>query len=411
MAEKSRLVPRALSPVVAQALRDTPVVFLGGPRQSGKSTLAQRVAPDATYTTLDDAVALAAASADPDGFVAGLPRRAVIDEVQRVPSLFRAIKSNVDRDRKPGRFLLTGSGDVLAVPRVSESLAGRIELLTLWPFAEVELEGTLGLVDSLFEPGALTHGRLETSRAELTRRMLRGGFPEIQERSAVRRGPWFDSYVATITQRDVRDLAEIRGLTELPRLLRLLAARTASVLNIAELSRSSGIAQTTLARYLSLLEATYLLRRIPAWSGNLGKRLLSHPKIVLADTGLAAHLQGVDEARLASDPHLAGPLLENFVVMELHKQISWSRTRPDLYHVRSVSGDEVDVVLERPDGTLVGIETKAGSALDAADFRGLRMLADKLGRKFLRGFVLYTGAQEIAFGRQLHAVPIAALWR
>jgi len=401
---------RALQHTVSEALRDTPVVFLGGPRQSGKSTLAQRLAGTAEYFTLDDAVALAAASADPDAFVAGLPRKVVIGEAQRVPELFRAIKANVDRDRTPGRYLLTGSADVLALPRVSESLAGRLQLLTLWPFAEAELERGRGLVDLLFGAADLPSAQ-DSPRRAVAARVVRGGYPEVIERRPDRRADWFDSYVATITQRDIRDIADISGLTELPRLLRLLAARVSSVMNVAELSRSSAISQSTLTRYLSLLEATYLIRRIPAWSGNLGKRLLKHPKIVLTDTGLASHLQGVDETRLSSDEHLAGPLFENFVAMELLKQISWSQTRPSLYHFRSVSGDEVDLVLERLDGRVVAVEVKASPGVQASDFRGMRVLADALRGKFVRGVVLYTGARTVPFGATLHAVPISTLWR
>jgi len=401
---------RALLPQLELALSESPVAILVGPRQSGKSTLARQLVPAGSYTTLDDPEPLAFATADPDGFIARFKERCAIDEVQKVPDLMRAIKASVDRDRRPGRFLLTGSADVLVVPRVAESLAGRMRLLTLWPFAEAELAGSAGdFVDRLFDDGEIRADAVVT-RADAVDRAVRGGYPEIIQMPISSRSSWYESYIAAVTLRDIRDIVDVRGLTQLPGLLRLLAARTCAVLNIAELSRISGIPQTTVARYLSLLQLTFLLRLMPSWSGSLAKRLTRHPKIAICDTGLAAHLQGVETARLAVDQHLAGALLENYVLMELEKQSSWSRTRPALYHFRSGSGDEVDIVMERRDGSVVGIEVKASVGVTAADFRGLRALSLLVKRKFVRGIVLHPGRNVVGFSERLSAVPLSALW-
>lgn len=241
---------------------------------------------------------------------------------------------------------------------------------------------------------------------------MRGGYPEAVARTkADRRDAWFRSYVTTILDRDVRELSQIERLTELPSLLSLLAARAASLLNMAELSRASRIAHRTLIRYVALLETIFFIRRIPAWSRSLGKRLVRHPKVVLADTGLLAYLQGVDEGRFVNDPSLRGPLLENFVAMELYKQIGWSKGLPSLYHYRSHAAEEVDLVLERRDGKVVGIEVKASSTVGADDFKGLRAFAKAQPRKFLRGVVLYTGARTVPFRADLLAMPMSALWK
>jgi predicted AAA+ superfamily ATPase len=410
------MLERHIAPSLLEALADTPVVLLHGARQTGKSTLVQWVATEkhpARYLTFDDAGVLAAARHDPAGFLAGLEAPLVLDEVQRVPELFLTIKGVVDRDRRPGHFLLTGSANVLLLPRLSESLAGRMEILTLWPFSQGEIEGRReGFVDGVF---AETLPRLTdegTDRGDLTRRLLTGGYPEILERETTpRRSAWFGSYITTILQRDVRDLAHIEGLTALPRLLALLAARVMALVNSAELSRSIGLPLSTLKRYMALLEQTFLIQMVPASSGNLGKRLVKAPRLLLSDSGLAAHLLGADAERLARDPRLLGSLLENFVAMELRKQIAWSRTRPQMFHFRTQTGQEVDLVLEDRSGRIVGIEVKAGATVDSRDFRGLWSLAEAVGRRFRRGVVLYTGSAAIPFGANLHALPISALWR
>jgi predicted AAA+ superfamily ATPase len=270
-------------------------------------------------------------------------------------------------------------------------------------------EGFLEAVFSGRPPSA--SGGHDSDAPGVFERVLRGGFPEaVARKRAPRRAAWFDSYVTTILQRDVRDLANIERLTELPRLLYLLAARSSSLLNYSELSRSSGLPQSTLKRYLALLETTFLIKTLPAWSGNLSKRLVRSPKIMLCDTGLAAYLQGIDAQRLTVEPTLAGPLLENFVAMELLKQASYSNLRPTPYHYRTQSGEEIDVLLEDRAGRLVGVEVKASSTVQGRDFRSLHSLSEAVGEKFSFGAVLYTGKERVPFGERLYALPVNHLW-
>ncbi len=412
---------RNISSQLKDALADTPVVLLGGARQTGKTTLVreQGMTPAAaSYATLDDLDVLSAATSDPVGFIAGLSgsgEPVILDEVQRAPGLFPVIKASVDRDRRPGRFLLTGSTNVLLLPKLSESLAGRMELLTLWPLSQAEIAGVReSFVDKVFatlSPMKMFATLPAATRKGIIERVVRGGYPEPMARPAARRQNWFESYIATILQRDVRDLANIEGLTQMPRLLAILAARTASLLNTSDISRTANIPYSTLTRYLTLLETTYLIRTVPAWSGNLTTRLLKSPKIVLSDTGLAAHLLGVSEERLLQEPTHLGGLLENFVVMEVLKDIGWSETRPTLYHWHTANREEVDLVLETRDGSLVGIEVKASATVGAGDFKGLRALEALTGNSFLRGIVLYTGERVVPFGEKLFAVPLSALWQ
>lgn len=406
---------RNIAPLLREALQDTPVVLLNGARQTGKSTLVgsgELGDYNARYLTLDEAGVLAAAESDPAGFLSGLEGPVILDEVQRSPGLFPAIKVEVDRDRRPGRFLLTGSANVLLLPRLAESLAGRMEIMTLWPLSQGEIEGVKeGFVDAVFSGDPLPIGDDPGGTSNLHERLLRGGYPEVLSRSSEsRRRAWFDSYITTILQRDVRDLSNIEGLTQLPRLLSLLAARSASLVNYAELSRSASMPQSTLKRYVSLLEATFLVRTLPAWSSNLSKRLVRSPKLLLCDTGLISAMQGLNAKRLASDPVLMGPLLENFVAMELRKQSAWSNTQPQIFHFRTQTGQEVDLVMENAAGRVVGVEVKSSATVGSRDFRGLRALAEASGDRFLCGIVLYTGKTAVPFGDNLHALPVSSLW-
>lgn len=400
---------------LVEALQDSPVVLLNGARQTGKSTLVQTLAKPsraARYLSLDDPTQLAAATRDPSGFLAAFDGPVVIDEVQHAPGLFRAIKAEVDRDRAPGRFLLTGSANVLLLPRMSESLAGRMDVNTLWPLSQGELSGSPErFIEAVFAPKLRASTLAAGEPADLVRRIVRGGFPEpLHRASLARRDAWFSSYLATVLSRDARDIAEIEGLAALPRLLALLAARTGSLLNAASLSRDTGLPQSTLKRYLALLEALFFLQLLPAWSGNLGKRLVRSPKVHLLDTGLIAHLSGLDEARLRREGELLGPLLESFVFMELRKQQTWSDLRTSLFHFRSHAGDEVDLVLEDASGRCVGVEVKATSTLGAQHWKGLHALAEASGDRFHRGVILYGGREPVGFGKNLIALPVSALW-
>jgi hypothetical protein len=282
----------------------------------------------------------------------------------------------------------------------------------LWPFSQGELRGVSeDFVDAVFATGPLQARGAFAGRGEVLESGLQGGFPEMLRRSSPRgRDTWFRSYVTTLLQRDVTDLAAIEGGTMLPRLLSLLAAQSTGLLNCSDLSRRSAIPQTTLKRYLGLLQATFLVHLLPAWSANLGKRLVKAPRLMLLDSGLMAHLQGFRRERLTASPGLFGPLLENLVATELLKQVQWSQTRPSLFHYRTLAGEEVDLLLEDSAGRLVGLEVKGSASVDAHDFRGLKALATAAGERFLRGLVLYTGTDCLPFGTQFQAVPISGLW-
>jgi predicted AAA+ superfamily ATPase len=409
------MIKRHLSATVAEALKDTPVVLLVGARQTGKSTLVRSLLgerPARRYLTLDDQGVLDAARSDPAGFLAGFDGPIILDEIQKAPELFPAMKAVVDRDRMPGRYLLTGSANVLMLPKLSESLAGRMDVQTLWPLSQGELGGRReSFLERVFHSKFSPRTPVEDQAKAWIERVSLGGFPEIAIRSSVsRRRAWFRSYVTTVLSRDARDLADIESLASLPKLLRLLASRTASLLNYADLSRALAMPQSTLKRYMGLLQALFLYYPLPAWSSNLGQRLIKSPKVLLSDTGLLAFLSGVTPSRLRQDPSAGGHILENFVAMELVKQASWSETQFQMFHFRTLAGAEVDIVMEDEVGRLVGIEVKASATPASSDFKGLKLLAECSGEKFVRGIVLYTGREVIPFAKNLTAVPLHSIW-
>lgn len=402
---------RHISANILEALSDTPVILIRGARQTGKTTLVRDIMPDhisSEYVTLDNALALAAAQSDPSGFIAGIAKPVVIDEIQKAPGLLPAIKESVDRDRSPGRFILTGSSDIMAGLRVSDSLAGRMEIFDLWPLSRAEISGsTINLVDALFTPELAWPAPTDT---DVMSAVLTGGYPEALARSTERRRQaWFSAYITTIVERDIRDLSNIQDLAAMPRLLQLLASRTGQLLSYADISRGLTIPQTTLKRYMALLEATFLIRELPAWAVNIGKRVTKASKLIFTDTGLAAHLAGLNSDRFTLDRQAFGHLLENHVVCEMAKHATWSQVRASLSHFRSHTGQEVDLILEDPSGRIVGVEIKASATPTSSDFKGLRLLAQSCPGKFLRGIVLHLGPETVPFGENLYALPMAGM--
>ena len=417
MVDNINMLRRHITDRLLDGLADTPAVLVNGARQTGKSTLVQSSdlsAQNRQYLTFDDPGILAAAKRDPNGFVAGLNAPVTLDEVQHVPELFPVIKAAIDRKRQPGRFLLTGSANVMLLPKLSESLAGRMEVLTLWPFSQGEIHGVReNFVDTLLsrKPVGWTGKTATVRREELLETVLAGGYPPaVARHSATRRDAWFQSYVITMLQRDIRDLANIADVTAVPRLLSVVAARAGGLLNFADLSRSVSLPQTTLKRYFALLEATFLVQLLRPWARNLGKRIIQTPKVYLNDTGLLAYLLGATVDSLKAEGNLIGAVLENFVLMELRKQSTWSATQPELFYWRTASGQEVDIVLEDRAGRVAGVEVKAAATLSGSDVRGLQALANAAGKHWLRGVVLYTGTEVIPFSANLHGVPISRPW-
>ncbi len=413
MADAS-LYARFLMPRLTEALTDTPVVLIHGPRQCGKTTLARQVGNTAgyAYISFDDDVQRASAEADPVGLVADLPDRVVLDEVQRVPSLFTSLKAVVDTHRQPGRFILTGSANVLLVPKLADSLAGRIEILRLHPLAQAELAGVEpaflpALFGRGFKRGAFGHRQGKA----LAERVTAGGYPAALARANPRRRAlWYRDYIDTLVQRDVRDLARISALEALPRLLRLAAGQTARLLNVSELAAPFQLSRPTIRDYMTLLARVFLLEELPPWHSNRLSRLIKTPKLHLCDTGLATALLGVDAEALWDDRALYGQLLETFVYQELRRQASWQEESITFHHYRDKAGAEVDMVLERGGRQLAGVEIKAAATVTAADFRGLHKLKDVTGKRFVAGVVLYDGDAVAPFGDGLFAVPISMLW-
>jgi predicted AAA+ superfamily ATPase len=395
-----------------QCLKIFPAILLTGARQSGKTTLVDELAAKGGYytVTLDDDTTLASAIRDPSGWLLSLPKPVIIDEVQRAPEIFLAMKLDIDKNRNPGRYILTGSSDPLLSPDLADSLAGRMGILNLYPLSQGEIRGKEeSFINKVFSDSFHPEQVEELTPENLYQIMIRGGFPTVQalDNSDIKR--WFKSYIKTMLERDVTDIANIDGLQEFPRLLRLLANRSSMVVNIADVARSLGLVSVTTNRYISILEAIFFVHFLPAWFTNLGKRLKKAPKIHLCDTAMIAQLLDVDEARLLKDTQLAGHFLETFVYSELNKQKSWSSIQCDLFHFRD--GDyKVDLVLEKPDGTIVGIEVTMSRTLATDDLKGLRHLQKTSNNNFKRGIILHPGSQIEYLDDNLWSVPIQCLW-
>ena len=407
------MYPRLAASRVKAALSDTPVVFLMGPRQCGKTTLVKSIIDDTwEYITLDDRAQFEIARADPVGFVRNLPPgRVALDEVQRVPELFVSIKQAVDEDRTPGRFLLTGSANALLLPRLSDSLAGRMESVTLTTLSECELRHR----EPAFLPGLLRRqvpsARDRRVRDHLLNRVIRGCFPEPVQRATERRGSaWYRQYVNTLIQRDIRDFTNIDHPTAMTELLKLTAIHTGKLVNLTELGNRIELDRQTVKRYVALLERLFLVELLPAWHTNEYKRLVKTPKMHAVDTGMTCAIRGLTRERLLRQPSEFGMLLESLVYHELRKQAIWMEEPLSFHHYRDKDKVEVDVVIESASGDCFGVEVKAAATLTARDFTGLRRLQSVAGSRFRQGVLLYDGDHTTAFGNDLFAVPIGAIW-
>jgi hypothetical protein len=405
------IIKRFSAENVTRALKDTPVVIVTGPRQCGKTTLVRElISGKRHYLTLDNKSTRLAARTDPTGLVRELDR-AIIDEVQLAPELLRAIKESVDNDRRPGRFLLTGSANILTLPMVSESLAGRMEVIMLLPLSRAEiLKRRPVFLENAFS-GRLVKPAEPLLGADLVRAVLTGGYPEMLERTQPqRRRAWARSYIRAIVQRDVREIVEVEKLDQVPRLLRALAHQSGQLTNFTQLGGQIGLDDKTTRNYLGILEQVFLVRRIEPWFRNQLSRLLKTPKLHFLDSGLLASLLGATAERIAANRLLFGPLLESFVFAEVMKQETWLENSCTLTHYRDKDKDEVDIVVENEMGEIVGIEIKAGATIGGGDFNGLRKLAAAAGKDFKLGVVLYDGAQPLPFGDRMYAAPITCLW-
>ena len=405
------LYPRRIEQRLAEALLDTPVVLLAGPRQAGKTTLVRQVAAKGLrYLTLDDELTLLAARADPVGLIRSLDR-AVIDEIQRAPQLLLAIKKSVDEDRRPGRFLLTGSANLMALPLVADSLAGRMETLSLLPLSQTEIEGhSANWIDQAFAGQLLKTDSLALGDA-LTDRVLRGGYPEaITRDSAKRRMAWARQYVDALIQRDVRDVAGIDKLDQLPRFLNALAQTAGQMCNYSQLAGHVGLDGKTAARYAGVFETMYLLKRVDVWARNRLSRVVKTPKLQFIDAGLLAMLMNLGIEEVRRDRSRFGQVLETFVFGELLKHTTSAEGDYQLLYYRDADKVEVDIVIENAAGQLVGVEVKASATVKASDLRGLRKLAALAGDQFKMGVLLYDGAETLPLGDGVWAAPLSSLW-
>jgi len=406
------LFPRWIESRIAEALLDTPVVLLAGPRQAGKTTLVRQIAArqGLHYITLDDELTWLSARADPVGMVRNLGR-AVIDEVQRAPQLLLAIKKSVDEDRRPGRFLLTGSANLMALPTVADSLAGRMETLSLLPLSQSEIESrSANWIDSAFA-GQLLKVERPALGLELVERVLRGGYPEAVARaSAKRRRAWARQYLDALILRDVRDVAGIDKLDQLPRFLRALAQTAGQMCNYTQLGAQVGLDGKTAARYLGVFEQMYLLKRVDVWARNRLKRVAKTPKLQFIDAGLLAALLDLSAEEVQRDRTRFGNALETFVFAELLKHTTTAEGDYRLLHYRDADQVEVDVVIENAAGQLVGVEIKAAATVKPSDLRGLKKLASLAGSQFKLGVLLYDGAETLPLGDGIWAVPMSTLW-
>lgn len=398
---------------VVIALKDTPAIIIVGPRQCGKTTLVKQFLKENWfYVTLDDINQLQFAQDDPVGFIRNLTaRHVVIDELQRVPELMLPIKQTIDENRQPGRFLLTGSANAMALPRVADSLAGRLEIINLFPLSECEIQGNQSTyLHALLKKNAPSPNKTRI-REQLFEKILTGGFPEILQRdTGSRRRTWFQHYMTSIIQKDMKNLAEIEHLNVMPKLIRLLCNQVGQLMNYTEVGKQLGLSHQTVRRYLQLLEQLFIFQELPAWHNNENKRLVKTPKVHIIDSGLLCSIRQINTEKIRSDRHLFGHLLESYVLCELQRLASWFDEPLYFYHYRDKDKVEVDIVIETSDGSVIGIEVKASATLEKSDFQGLMRLKKAAGTHFHFGVLLYDGDHVNAFDQDIYSMPISAIW-
>jgi predicted AAA+ superfamily ATPase len=416
-------IPRHIKKRLLEALKVSPIVFLNGARQTGKSTLVNEIAAEigrkgkaASYVTFDRPTAMAAATSAPEAFLAGYPKPLIIDEVQTVPELFRALKKVVDEDRlannnaSNGNYLLTGSANILSLPKLSDPLVGRMNILTLYPFTTAE--ASQGLGNGLARLMQLDFTGMTNRGIKLLEAMQLAGFPEIYRKEEAIRTDWLDGYITTMLQRDVKQIAELEKISVLPQLLRILATRAGGLLNDSDLAREIGLTSVTTKTYRHILKTMFLTFDINPWHRNIGKRLVKAPKGYLIDTALLCHMLDLNLTDIAlNKPDLLGHIVENYVATEILKQLNNGAIKAELYHFRTSDGKEVDFILEKPDGSVFAIEVKKAEAVSMTDFKGIQAFAELTGKDFKGGVVLYAGKEVVPFGKNLWAVPFYALWQ
>ncbi|HRE41391.1 MAG TPA: ATP-binding protein [Ignavibacteria bacterium] len=406
-----KIFKRNIEANLITALKDTPVILLNGARQSGKTFLLKEMVRKkiiSDYITFDNIEPFTVATREPEDFLNRFKGSVILDEIQRIPEIFVSIKANVDRKRTPGKFILSGSADIFQLPKLTDSLAGRIEIHTLYPLSQLEINNKKGsFVDYIFSKKNRWDSLPKVSRKKIFSSIFRGGFPSVQNKPLNRLNDWFGSYINTIIQRDIRDISKIEKHSDIPGILEVLASRTMQLYNNAAISSSLKLPQTTMTRYIKLLRMVYLVDFMRPYSRNITKRISKAHKLYFTDTGVISFLLNLSSS---FDNPFRGQIFENFVIMEIIKQISWSKVKPKIYFYRDFDGNEVDLILELRGGDFIAIEIKASTSVKPNDFKGLKMLKAQTGNKFLKGFVIYMGDNIYPYDKDIYSLPVNTLW-
>lgn len=405
---------RFLKNSINEMTRLFPVVYLAGPRQSGKSTLVKNfLQPDRDYFTMDNLQTLSSAKQNPQEFIKLCKNPCVLDEIQRCPELLLPIKEFVDESQKKGHFLLTGSADILAMPQVSDSLAGRMAIFELLPLSVQEIFGkqkswileifTNPSVDVFSDKSNLTYD-------DICQLVITGGYPDVyKSNSKKHKSIWFESYIKTMLERDLRELSDYKSITRTNRLFQLLALRSATIVNIMDFARSSDIPASSIAIYLDALESLFLIKRIPGYYSNLNNRLTKAPKIYLVDSGLMCHQVDIASVKNPWEHREWGQVFETFVVNEIRKQLSWLDTSISLYHYRTHQGKEIDLVLENKQQEIIAIEIKASQKITSAMSKNFAQIKNDTGDKFKIGLIIYPGNSIEILGDRVYAIPLTCI--